>query len=68
MRKLVLPVQPKVASNHEAIAPYNFIPLPEMVITFPVSTLPDQGVFDPKRHTGYIDHFIAGLYPHWADP
>lgn len=47
--------QTKVNENHEARAPYNFVPLPEMVVTLLVDDLPDQGIFDSKRHTGYID-------------
>ncbi len=75
MKKLDLPVQKEVASNHEAMAPYNFIPLPATVVTFPVSNLPDQGVFDPKRFTGHIDcelttsspvYVRAGLTPEQA--
>lgn len=50
-----LPVQPKVNDNHEARAPYNFIPLPEVVLTVPVADLPDQGIYDPELHTGYLD-------------
>jgi CRISPR-associated protein (TIGR03986 family) len=52
---MTIPVQPKVADNHEARAPYNFIPLPEKVVTIPVDDLPDQGVYDADLHTGYID-------------
>lgn len=47
--------QPKVDDNREARAPYNFIPLPEKVITVPVKELPDQGIYDPQLHTGFID-------------
>jgi CRISPR-associated protein (TIGR03986 family) len=70
-----IPVQPKVDDNHEARAPYNFIPLPEKVITISVDELPDQGVYDPQLHTGYIDcelttsspvYVRAGLKPEQA--
>ena len=49
------PVQAKVNEDHEARAPYNFIPLPEKVVTLSVNDLPDQGVYHSDRHTGYID-------------
>jgi len=41
--------------KREARAPYNFIPLPEKVVTLQVDRLPDQGVYHPELHTGYID-------------
>ena len=50
-----IPVQPKVSKEREALAPYNFIPLPEKVITLSVNDLPDQGYFHPNLLTGYID-------------
>jgi len=50
-----IPVQPKVDEKYEARAPYNFIPLPEKVVTIPVDELPNQGVYDPNLYTGYID-------------
>lgn len=52
---MTIPVQPKVDENRTARAPYNFIPLPEKVITVRVDELPDQGVYDPALHTGYIE-------------
>ncbi len=70
-----LPVQPKVNENHEALAPYNFIPLPEKVVTLSVKDLPHQGVYEEGRHTGYIDcelitaspvYVRAGLNPDQA--
>lgn len=47
--------QPNVDDNREARAPYNFIPLPEVVLTVPVDDLPDQGIYDPQLHTGHIE-------------
>jgi CRISPR-associated protein (TIGR03986 family) len=47
----VEPSQPK----RVAFAPYNFIPLPDRVITVHVDELPDHGIYDPELHTGYID-------------
>lgn len=52
---MVLLIQPKVDDNREARAPYNFIPLPEKVITVSVNDLPDQGVYNPNLLTGYIE-------------
>ena len=58
-----LPQQPEVNDDHEARAPYNFIPLPEKAITFSIDDLPDQGVYDPDRHTGYVDCEITTSSP-----
>lgn len=72
---MTIPVQPKVDENRTARAPYNFIPLPEKVITIPVTDLPDQGIYDPELHTGYIEcelttsspvYVRAGLTPDQA--
>jgi CRISPR-associated protein (TIGR03986 family) len=69
-------VQPKVDDNRTARAPYNFIPLPEKVVTLHVDELPDQGIYDPELHTGYIDcelttsspvYVRAGLTPDQAN-
>ena len=58
-----LPVQPKVDENHEAVAPYNFVPLPEKIVTFSVHDLPDQGVYEKGRHTGYIECDLTTASP-----
>src|SRR5271157_515610 len=72
---MTVPVQPKVDENRVARAPYNFIPLPEKVVTISVDDLPDQGVYDPELHTGYLDcelttsspvYVRAGLTPEQA--
>lgn len=72
---MTIPVQPKVDENRTARAPYNFIPLPEKVITVRVDDLPDQGVYDPNLHTGCIEcelttsspvYVRAGLTPEQA--
>lgn len=42
-----------------ARAPYNFVPLPEKVVTFDPQALPDQDRYYPKRHTGYVDCVIT---------
>lgn len=41
--------------KREARAPYNFIPLPEQVVTLHIDQLPDQGVYHSNRYTGYLD-------------
>lgn len=46
-----------------AKAPYNFVPLPEKVVTFDPHTLPDQDRYHPSRHTGYIDLVITTESP-----
>ena len=55
--------QPKVNDNREAFAPYNFIPLPEQVLTVHVNDLPDQGKYDPDLHTGYLDCVLTTSSP-----
>lgn len=50
-----IPVQTKVDENRTARAPYNFIPLPEKVVTVSVDELPDQGRYDTDLHTGVIN-------------
>lgn len=46
-----------------AKAPYNFVPLPEKVVTFDPQTLPDQDCYHPDRHTGYIDCTVTTQSP-----
>lgn len=46
-----------------ARAPYNFVPLPEKVVTFDPQALPDQDRYYPTRHTGYIDCVITTESP-----
>ncbi len=42
-----------------ALAPYNFVPLPDQVVTLPATALdkelPDQDQYHTHRHTGHID-------------
>jgi hypothetical protein len=52
---MALLTQPKVDDNREALAPYNFIPLPEKVVTVDVNNLPDQGLYLSELHTGYLE-------------
>ena len=58
-----LPVQTLKNENHEALAPYNFIPLPEKVITLSVKDLPHQGVYEEGRRTGHIDRELTTASP-----
>ncbi|MDW8233849.1 MAG: TIGR03986 family CRISPR-associated RAMP protein [Roseiflexaceae bacterium] len=46
-----------------ALAPYNFVPLPDQIITFDPQTLPDQDRYHPDRHTGYIECVITTESP-----
>lgn len=57
-----LPVH-KNPSKEPAKAPYNFVPLPEKVVTFDPQMLPDQGRFYPERHTGSIECTITTESP-----
>ncbi|MGB0384012.1 MAG: TIGR03986 family type III CRISPR-associated RAMP protein [Ardenticatenaceae bacterium] len=43
------------AEKDTALAPYNFVPLPEKVVILQPEELPDQGVYHPDHHTGHID-------------
>lgn len=38
-----------------ALAPYNFVPLPEKVVTFDANLLPDQCKYHSELHTGRIE-------------
>lgn len=55
MKKIQLPEQPDdIDEKRQAWAPYNFVPLPEQIVTQKVADLPDQGIYDKNRLTGYI--------------
>ncbi|MCS7003457.1 MAG: RAMP superfamily CRISPR-associated protein, partial [Dehalococcoidia bacterium] len=43
--------QPSVPAR----APYNFVPLPDRVVSVAPSKLPDHDRFHPDRHSGYFD-------------
>lgn len=56
MNKVDLPVQPSdIEESRRAFAPYNFVSLPDQIVTQKVTDLPDQSVYDKDRLTGYID-------------
>jgi len=51
-----LPKQPlQIEESRKALAPYNFVELPEKVVTVSAEQLPDQDQFHTKRHTGSIE-------------
>jgi len=49
------PVHNNPRQERAAKAPYNFVPLPERVVTVDPESLPDQDRYYPDRHTGWID-------------
>jgi len=49
------PVHQNPRQERAAKAPYNFVPLPERVVTVDLDRLPDQDRYYPDRHTGWID-------------
>ena len=60
---MTLPVQPdKIDEGRQAVAPYNFVPLPELIVTQRVEDLPDQGKFHPDRLTEPV--YILYFYWH----
>ena len=44
-------------------APYNFVPLPDNVITVALTDLPPQDRYDPDRLTGYLESAITTESP-----
>lgn len=44
----------EIAEHRAAIAPYNFVPLPERVVKAELQAAVDQSVYDSTRHTGTI--------------
>lgn len=61
-----IPVQPdEIRGGNEAFAPYNFVRLPEQVVTVNVKDLPDQGIYnvDPNIHSGYIECILTTASP-----
>lgn len=56
MKKIQLPQQSDdIDEKRQAWAPYNFVPLPDQIVTQKVTDLPDQGIYHKNRLTGYID-------------
>lgn len=46
-----------------ALAPYNFVPLPEQVVTVSLDDLPCQDIYKEGLHTGYIDLVLTTESP-----
>ncbi|MEG4420446.1 TIGR03986 family CRISPR-associated RAMP protein [Microcoleus sp. LAD1_D5] len=44
----------QIPENRQAIAPYNFIELPDRVVEVTEDYLPNSNCYEPKRHTGKI--------------
>ena len=57
------PVHQNPREEHAAKAPYNFVPLPERVVTVDPEQLPDQDVYDAARHTGWIKCKLTTFSP-----
>lgn len=56
MKKIQLPQQSDdIDEKRQAWAPYNFVPLPDQIVTQKVTDLPDQGIYHKDRLTGHID-------------
>ncbi len=53
--------QDPLEKKNEAHAPYNFVPLPETVVT--VDDLPDHDQYYPERYTGHITCNLTTLTP-----
>jgi len=49
--------------ENAAKAPYNFVPLPERIVTVDPNSLPDHDRYDPDRHTGWIDCVLTTASP-----
>ncbi len=50
------PQQPdNIEDGRQALAPYNFVPLPERIIRLTTNILPDQDQYHADRLSGYID-------------
>jgi CRISPR-associated protein (TIGR03986 family) len=49
------PVHSNPRESCAAKAPYNFVPLPDQVVTIDPNKLPDHDRYQPKRHTGWLD-------------
>ena len=50
-------------TKERAVAPYNFVPLPDQIVTIDPQTLPDQDRYHPDRNTGYIECMITTETP-----
>jgi CRISPR-associated protein (TIGR03986 family) len=58
------PKQPKnIDPKRRALAPYNFVELPERIAKVKQENLPKQDRFDSKRHSGWIDCHLTTASP-----
>jgi len=64
-RILNLPKHKNPSPNRTASAPYNFVPLPEVVVTAvdDPNDLPDHDRYYPNRHTGYFEVTLTTKSP-----
>lgn len=46
-----------------ARAPYNFVPLPEAVVTLDLAELPDHDQYEAGRHSGYLECVLTTAAP-----
>lgn len=53
----------QIPENRQAIAPYNFVELPDRVVEVTEDYLPKSNCYDPKRHTGKIDCTLTTSSP-----
>jgi len=53
----------QISENRQAIAPYNFVELPDQVVELTEDYLPKSNCYDPKRHTGKIDCTLTTSSP-----
>lgn len=53
----------QIPENRQAIAPYNFVELPDQVVEVTEDYLPKSNCYDPKRHTGKIDCTLTTSSP-----
>lgn len=62
---LNLPKHKNPSSDRTASAPYNFVPLPEVVVTAvdDANDLPDHDRYYPDRHTGYFEVTLTTKSP-----
>lgn len=49
--------------RREAIAPYNFVPLPDKVATLPIDDLPSHAVYESHRLSGVIECELTTASP-----
>jgi len=53
----------KIDADRQALAPYNFVPLPERVVTLTLKDLPDQDRYHPTRFSGYLECALGNASP-----